>query len=143
MTSFLLDHSLLALLSFALTASILYFAHNKLQEYRRHAVVIQENGCKPAEYVFPLKDKVLGIDYMIDMISHAKQKKLLQFHVDMLKIHPTITFNALFKRDVITADSENIKAMLAIKFNDWEVEPARKLVKPLLGEGIFTMYVRH
>ncbi|KAJ7239178.1 cytochrome P450 monooxygenase pc-3 [Mycena haematopus] len=50
----------------------------------------------------------------------------------------TVTANFLFQKPILTSDPENIKAILATEFPNFEKGPQfRNLMEPLLGTGVF------
>jgi hypothetical protein len=108
--------------------------------YRKNARL---NNCERAP---PLRlDDPLGVKMMVDMARADKQFRLVVWFKDMMEAahrrasfeHNTLQSRLVNLPFVITIDPENIKAVLATKFKDYELGPVRKgSFTPLLGEGI-------
>ncbi|KAI1970844.1 hypothetical protein LOZ51_006302 [Ophidiomyces ophidiicola] len=100
---------------------------------------IKEHGCRPAP-AYPHKEPVLGLDFAIISAKNAKSKSFLQTVQNRFRMNGnTYTFNFMGKRAFTTCEPENIKAILATKFQDFALTPLRKKAfQPLFGKGIFT-----
>ncbi|KAL8658600.1 MAG: hypothetical protein Q9226_000890 [Calogaya cf. arnoldii] len=88
-----------------------------------------------------------GGDYLLfgwtHLVRHkkaAKQRKWLELARERFIRHGnTIQLKFGFTNIVFTMEPENLKAMLATKFNDWNMPDRRKAVfEPIIGRGIFT-----
>jgi cytochrome P450 len=74
-------------------------------------------------------DHSLGLDFLEDII---------RFRYREMGCH-TYRVNSLMGSMISTADPENIQAILATKFVDWDLGPTRKeMFYEVLGNGIFT-----
>jgi cytochrome P450 len=110
--------------------------------YRR-SIISRKHGCKPIPK-YPHKDPILGIDVFLRNVRLAKNGGLLE---DIQARHEKVmttghyTFLQLMLGDsmVMTAEPENVKAILATQFKDFELPPRRKAAfHPIFGHGIFT-----
>jgi cytochrome P450 len=109
--------------------------------YRRSAFS-RANGCKPIPS-YPHKDPVFGLDVFFE---GAKLLKAGQYCSRVQERYGLVnngvnTFSQILlgKRIVVTGEPENIKAILATKFKDFNYPRLRKdALQPLFGHGIFT-----
>lgn len=97
-------------------------------------------GCKP---VLERKGKYpLGIDLLARAIKFLKKNEFLIEEVNVVNSlgNPTTFKQSNLGTTIhLTNDPENIKAILATQFKDFELGPLRyKVFEPLLGKGIFT-----
>jgi hypothetical protein len=85
----------------------------------RQDAIIRKKGCKPVRK-YPHRDPVLGLDIFLE---NAK----------LLKTGGFWTFSQLLMGDRIinTTEPENIKAILATQFHEFELPPRRKDVRVL------------
>lgn len=104
-----------------------------------HKVAAHRLGCKPA-YARPCLP--LGLDNISRAIAAAKEQVLQN---DDVAIYEEMGCPATWQQNVLgtwyhtTVDPENIKAILATQFKDFEMGPLRQnLLGPLLGPGVFT-----
>ena len=99
----------------------------------------QENGCEAAHRLSQ-KDRLLGIDTLFESYKTIRASKYLSLQqLRYAKSGNTYSFNSLGATVINTIDPENIQAMLAKQFNDFELGAARKAAfDPLIGHGIFT-----
>ncbi|KAK9384400.1 cytochrome P450 [Lipomyces mesembrius] len=80
-----------------------------------------------------------GIRRILSLIRSLRAHKLMEHMVDdFRKYGNTFGTTALGRHNPWTIDPENIKAMLATKFNDFGLGTRPDAFHPLLGEGIFT-----
>jgi cytochrome P450 len=96
------------------------------------------NGCLPCPKIGAI-DPILGIDRVIINMRVAKEHNLLEFnkaHFD--RLGHTFYASALGKTFFMTRDPENVKTILATKFNDFGLGNREKSLGHLLGRGIFT-----
>ncbi|KAF2092939.1 cytochrome P450 [Rhizodiscina lignyota] len=124
----------------SLLAALIGFATFKQVKlyYSRRRLAL-ENGCKPIQGRFPHKDPILGTDYMREgMAAKAKFKALERVSGLFDRLGATYSFRLFHKTMVMTAEPENIKAILSVKFNDYGSGNRAKVLGPLLGRGIFT-----
>ncbi|KAL8995608.1 MAG: hypothetical protein Q9169_004682 [Polycauliona sp. 2 TL-2023] len=127
----------------ALVCYAVYYAYRQLTLGSRRRHMIRENGCKPLRNSANLnswKDSLFGWTNLVLNLRAAKQHKLLQFTRERFIQHGhTIHFKIGFTDIIFTTEPENLKTMLATRFNDWNLPTRRKAAaEPLLGRGIFT-----
>ncbi|KAL8946193.1 MAG: hypothetical protein Q9222_007384 [Ikaeria aurantiellina] len=120
-----------------------YFVHWQLTVGARRRRLIKEHGCKPLNNnaeLNPWKDFLFGWTQMVAAEKAFKQLRLLDFHKERFLRHGnTIHFKIGFTDIWSTVEPENVKAMLAINFKDWNLPDRRKQAfTPLFGNGIFT-----
>jgi cytochrome P450 len=99
------------------------------------------DGCLPPPS-YPHSDVVLGLGHLRSLIKARKEKRLpTAFSAIFTDTGPnvhTVAHYILGKKSYWTMDPENIKAVLATNFKDWELPPARKSAfSRCYGGGIF------
>lgn len=118
---------------------LLYFVVSSVLTKRRHAKKAAELGCQPPyrrTHRLPL-----GWDFVQRLIDADKKQMLPNCFVDISNevgrstwIQYTLTDDLL-----ITSEPQNLKALLATQFTDFEIGPQRRgNFFPMLGNGIFT-----
>lgn len=127
----------------ALVCYVVYYAYWQLTVGARRRRMIQEHRCKPVKSTAELnvwQDSLFGWSQLALNHKAAKQRKLLEYsRARFLRNGPTFYIKAGFSKIVFTAEPENVKAMLATRFNDWNLPDRRKAAfAPLFGAGIFT-----
>ncbi len=123
-----------------LSAAIVVYILNTIWRRASHKILAQRAGCKPAftrPYRLPL-----GIDNLARTISSILNNTMQN---DDFVIYEEIGCRSTWLQNIlgefyhVTADPENIKAMLATQFDDFELGPLRRdQLGPLIGHGIFT-----
>ncbi|KAE8454401.1 hypothetical protein EG329_000023 [Mollisiaceae sp. DMI_Dod_QoI] len=107
---------------------------------QRRNKIIREKRCKPYKN-YPHKDPIFGFDLFFENARLSKQGGLLDKICERYARLDTYTFSQLLlgERMINTAEPENIKAILATQFKDFELPPRRKAAfQPTFGHGIFT-----
>ena len=121
---------------------VLYNLLNRFISWQRRSRIIKEHGCKPyAKY--PHKDPFFGLDLFKANVKLSREGGLWQeVERRYQRINGGVnTFSQLLLGEEVinTAEPENIKAMLATQFKDFELTPRRKeSFQPVFGHGIFT-----
>ena len=106
----------------------------------RYSVLSRENGCKPPKR-YPHRDPILGLDVLRENAANGKSgtfNECVKARYNKLGVN---TYTSLFLGEEIiqTIEPENIKAVLATSFKDFELPPRRKeAMAPTFGHGIFT-----
>ena len=123
--------------------SAVYYAYWQLTVGARRRRMIEKNGCKPMRNIpelRPWKDSLFGWSHVVLNRRAGKQRRFLELTTERFLQHgPTIKLKVGFTDIIFTMEPENVKAMLATKFNDWNLPDRRKAaMEPLLGRGIFT-----
>jgi cytochrome P450 len=109
--------------------------------YQRH-LFKREKGCKP-EPRYPHLESIFGIDIFLENLRLSKTGGFLDAVSARYKrvgegIH---TYSSLLtgERVIQTCEPENIKAILATQFKDFNLPSGRKKAfAPIFGHGIFT-----
>ncbi|KAH8708660.1 Cytochrome P450 52A13 [Beauveria bassiana] len=125
--------------TFLAGAAILYLARWVCIEIN-HWLFARKLGCKPAHV---RRSKLpLGLDNVLRMAKAAKNQELQN---DDQLVHQEMGCPSTWVQNFLgfwchtTVDPENIKAILATQFKDFEMGPFRTdTLSPLLGHGIFT-----
>jgi hypothetical protein len=105
-----------------------------------HFVRSRQLGCKPA---FTRPSRLpFGIDILKRALDATKDQRLQD---DDLKVYEELGQRATWNQNIlgswhhVTSDPNNIQAILAKQFNDFDLGPIRRgSFAPLIGHGIFT-----
>jgi cytochrome P450 len=104
----------------------------------RYRVLSTRNGCKTPKYVsnFPL-----GLRGLWNMLCCHRDNEFYENTVRMLDNVGKKTYRAQAVGGVImtTVEPENIKALLATQFTEFDLGTRHSEFQPLLGDGIFTL----
>ena len=109
---------------------------------RRRSIIVREHGCKPYPK-YPHRDPILGIDFFLENMKLTRTGGFLERTQQRYQEvnEGCWTFSQLLLGDTVlnTAEPENIKAILATQFKDFNLPPRRKAAfQPVFGHGIFT-----
>lgn len=87
------------------------------------------------------RDGFFGFPTLIKSLKHKKQGTLVDFRKNVYDLvgKDTFKFRLAGTPLVVTKNPENIKALLATQFNDFALGTRHAQLKPLLGDGIFTL----
>lgn len=85
--------------------------------------------------VYPHKDPILGLDWFLESLRALKQHDLLNLYSKRFDRYGNTHYNiALGRWLLMTNESENVKAILGTKIDDWPIAGPRLLaVLPVLG----------
>jgi hypothetical protein len=99
---------------------------------RRQDAIIRKKGCKPVRK-YPHRDPVLGLDIFLENAKLLKTGGFWDRTRERYLSLNTWTFSQLLMGDRIinTTEPENIKAILATQFHEFELPPRRKDVRVL------------
>lgn len=109
----------------------------------RRRRIIRKHGCKPVKdspVYNSWKDLLFGWTQLASNNEAYRQHKLLEHSRGRFLDHGnTLHFKMAFDDLVVTTEPENVKAMLATNFKDWNLPDRRKAaIVPFFGKGIFT-----
>ena len=107
---------------------------------RRNLRLAKQWHCEPVAR-YKTTDPVLGIDLILKLLKAIKTFSMLQFTMDNFdnaKVN-SISFPLMGTRIITTREPENIKAILAVNFDHYGIEPLRKGLVTFLGKGIFVV----
>jgi cytochrome P450 len=131
-------------LSFAILAfSVVYYCIGKFLRRRHICRVEAEHGAKPPIWLTEVwKPKHGGL--VRETVAAIREHRWL----DLINARHeaggyTYQTTAIFGHFYHTSEPENIKAMLATKFEDWDLGNRMPAVGPLLGGGVFTNDGKH
>jgi hypothetical protein len=113
-----------------LSSYILYQTVKYLIQVRRHGSFIRKHGCKPLP-TYPHRDPILGLDLFLENGKLSKTGGFWDRLIERYLSQDAWTFSQLTTgtRIINTAEPENIKAMLATQFHEFELPPRRKEVR--------------
>jgi len=133
------------ILPLAAAALVLRLLYSLIQSIH-HAHKARQLGCGPVPH-YPSKDP-LGIYNLFDTIEADKQKLvpvLTERRLETVcnrenRYVKTFRFRQMARETITTIDPENIKAVLATQFKDFELGVLRqRSLHPLLGTGIVSL----
>ncbi|KAL8679577.1 MAG: hypothetical protein Q9224_007024, partial [Gallowayella concinna] len=127
----------------ALVCYSVYYAYWQLTIGAHRRRLIKEHGCKPIKNTTELnswKDVLFGWTQIVANNKSRKQRTMLDdSRRRFLRNGNTFHFKVVHVDLVFTVEPQNLKAMLATQFKDWNLPDRRKdAFEPLLGAGIFT-----
>ncbi|KAK7206076.1 putative cytochrome P450 alkane hydroxylase [Myxozyma melibiosi] len=126
-----MDHRIIVLLA----AFVLYRILARIQQKLALAKLARERGAQPAPW-FP--SDVVGLSTFKALTAAAKEGTTLDLSDRWYKEHSKTFWKRTLMSDVInTCDPDNIRAMLATQFEDFE-QATTGAYGILLGRGIFT-----
>lgn len=122
-----------------LGAAVLYLAYGAVAKFRKNAHINRLGARAPVQKSY----LPWGVDLAYDVITHALRDEVYEMWVGMFAKFAgpgRYTVEAgVGERVILTADPENIKAILATQFKDYgKGEAFRKDWHAFLGNGIFT-----
>lgn len=119
---------------------ISYYIYTQTRLYLTRLEFKKANGCQPAQTRYPLKDPIFGLDLVLTTINNAKKLRHLEGTSKRYEKHgTTFTSRLITYSTVFTIDPENVKTILASKFDDFRLSSIRiDAMKPVFGHGIFT-----
>lgn len=120
-------------------AFLVYYIISKINLYFARQKFAKENGCQPLQNHYPLKDPIFGLDVLRENLRMSKAAKLLENGQRRFQKYGR-TFGTKFvdQPAIATIEPENIKAVLALRFKDFNLVRRQLLVGKLLGHGIFS-----
>lgn len=122
----------------------LYYVHWQLTVGASRRRLIKEHGCKPIALQPGLNDfphSLFGWKLFRAQGTAYRNRKFLETSRNRFKQHNTRTLDVhiLHKNFIMTIEPENLKAVMANNFKNFNLADNRKATFiPLLGEGIFT-----
>ncbi|KAK6200465.1 cytochrome P450 [Scheffersomyces amazonensis] len=133
--------SVAALLKWYIFVPLLVIIYNVYQSFKIRKLM-KKFGAK--DFTNKVSDGFYGITRPFKMEKERKKGRYVEFYHSVLQNvdHPeigTLTTKAVGIDIIFTKDPENIKAILATQFNDFEFGLRSAFLYPLLGEGIFTL----
>lgn len=119
---------------------VLYKVQQRRSLSARHDSIIKEHGCKPIRRFPEVENPFFEWRFLVKTMKAFRRHCLMELVRDRYnRLGYTIRSKVKFKYVYQTAEPENIKTILATKFNDWSMPDGRKrALIPLLGQGIFT-----
>ncbi|KEY75092.1 hypothetical protein S7711_01552 [Stachybotrys chartarum IBT 7711] len=102
---------------------------------------IKAQGCQAPQKHIELKDPFIGLDFLFDSIFKRTPETYLDHaHEDFIRLGQTYTAKRWTYETIFTCNELNIKQILALGFEDFELPEIRvSAMSSLLGRGIFTM----
>lgn len=123
-----------------LAVYVLYKVQERLRLSARRNPIIKEHGCKPVRRFPEIENPIFEWRFLFNTMKAYREHRLMDLIQDRYsRLGYTIRAKVMFRYIYHTAEPDNIKAILAVKFSDWNLPDARKRAFiPLLGQGIFT-----
>ena len=113
-----------------LSLYIIYQIVQRSITFRRHNAIIRKNGCKPIA-TYHHREPILGLDIFLENSKLSKTGGLWDRVRERYLALNSWTFSILLlgTKVINTAEPENIKAILANQFREFELPPRRKEVR--------------
>ncbi|KAF2687091.1 cytochrome P450 52A12 [Lentithecium fluviatile CBS 122367] len=119
-------------------AFISYMLYTRITLYRRRQRMIAEHGCKPCPHIYNT-DNIIGLNVFKENLYNFKNRRVLEGNRARFLKQNTHTFRSrmMHMPIIATAEPENIKTILSLRFKDYSFGNRQQSFTPLLGEGIF------
>lgn len=122
---------------------LLAVVFSQLQLYLRRRRFKRQHGCQPVAKS-ATRDPILGLDLVERQLRSARDHKALeQARQRFLDCGNTFRMNVLGRPGIATIEPDNVKAVLAVNFDDYGVGHRLLTFGPLLGAGIFDTDGKH
>ena len=130
-----LNHLLVFLVSY-----VLYKVQQHFRLSARRNSIIKEHDCKPIRRFPEVENPFFEWRFLVSTMKAYRKHRLLELIQDRYnRLGYTIRAKVMLTYIYHTAEPENVKTILATKFNDWNLPDIQKrALIPLLGQGIFT-----
>lgn len=126
---------------------IVYWIVQRSVQFQHHSSIIFKNGCKPVA-TYPHRDPIFGLDLFLENSKLSRTGGLWDRTRERYLALNCWTFSQLLlgNRVINTAEPENVKALLATQFKEFELPPRRKEVYfptpcHLYGMGLFVAWL--
>ena len=131
---------MLSVLTLAGLATAFILLHT-LQQYLYHRRQAKLLHCGPVAYGGHPLDRFFGVVNYLRVSASAKENKFLEDNAAHLEYMGKNTMELrIFTVPVLmTAEPDNVQAMLAKQFRDFYLGTRYQSFHPLLGDGIFTL----
>jgi cytochrome P450 len=105
---------------------------------KRQAAIAAQHGCKPIKAQFPHVPLSFGLDFIIQNVRAFRRNGFLELLRSRHAAYgTTFTAKALNRRGIFTIEPENVKTVLAGRFQDYCLGDRPPIMGQLLGRGIF------
>ncbi|EUC26959.1 hypothetical protein COCCADRAFT_112912 [Bipolaris zeicola 26-R-13] len=132
-----------AIVAFA-SLLLLHFIASSLVLKWKQRQFIQANRCQPLLAQYPYKNVLFGINFIRELAILGKNHCVLEHRLKQTRAWGnTWSYRILGTSAIYTAEPENVKTMLSLKFKDYGLEYRLPIFGPLLGRGIFTTDGEH
>jgi cytochrome P450 len=117
--------------------SILHFLYRCLAQRE----LSKDKGCQSSCRKAPVKDPFIGLDFIYDIFFGKRIERYLDYTCSMFQsLGHTYAMKRWTWQTIFTCDSANMKHMLAIGFEDFDLPRLRlNAISTLLGSGIFSL----
>ena len=114
------------------------YVYSSVVQHRRHKAFQRAHGCKPG-VAYRQYEPLIGLDFVIRMVMAARNHRFLEMFRDVFNEYGSTwaTSSMLKGSMIITNEPENLRAVQATNFDDWDTASARLALKPLLGDSVF------
>jgi len=124
------------LLAFAALVSL--YAGQKVISYFAARRFIKKNGCK-LPHRLPQSERIIGYGLLKEVKESERKKTILEDSRQRTEANgETFQMTLMGNTFIKTIDPENVKSILATKFEDFGLGSRLDSFGPLLGSGIFT-----
>ncbi len=111
---------------------------DRFVHHLRLRTFIRSHRCEPIHRM-PQRERILGLDVLKEQIAAIKAHRNLEVVTRRYAEHgSTFSLSMLGQTYINTIDPENIRAVLATRFDDFSVGNRELAWGPMLGKGVFT-----
>jgi len=117
---------------------IAYYLYTRVMRLIANSRFRRTYGCLPPKQ-YPQAERLLGLNLFLQRLKDAKINNLLPRAIERFQnVGNTFSFVIMGQTMFATIEPENIKAILATQFEDFDLGQRLALWAPLAGAGIFT-----
>ena len=125
-------------ISALVAAAVLYHLASRIISIRQQRAIARQHGCAPPQV---LKTGFYGLNEFRRVLVAARTKEVVEYVAARFRPgHYTFSMPIFGEPQICTIEPENVKTVLATKFNDYSLGKSRKnAFHDMLGDGIFTL----
>ena len=132
--------TLLQTLSTAVSLCVAYYIYLEITIALPRRRLAASKGCLPPPS-FPAADPIFGLDLFYENCKAIQSHRALELFTERYwKLGRNTAKVKFFGKTIFTTiEPENVKQVCSLGFRDWEIgEQRKKVMKPFMGEGIFS-----
>jgi hypothetical protein len=117
---------------------IAYYLYSRVARLIANSRFRKAYGCLPPKR-YPQAERLIGLDLFLQRLKDGKNNNTLWRAIGRYqKAGNTLSFVVMGKTIFATIEPENLKAILATQFEDFDLGQRLAFWAPLAGAGIFT-----
>jgi len=122
----------------AIALLVSYYLYSQATRLIADSRFRRAHGCLPPKQ-YPQAERLIGLGLFLQRLKDGKNNNLLPRSIERFQnTGSTFSFALMGETMYSTIDPENVKAILATQFEDFDLGQRLVLWAPLAGAGIFT-----